>query len=427
MYAPQEDAVDHILMHKNSALFVFMGFGKTITTLSALQHLPKPALIIAPLRVALSVWQQEAERWGLPFVFSKILGSAKEREEAINTPADVYIINRDNIQWLVGNYKWKYKTLIIDESSSFKHRTSQRFKAIRSVLPRIERTILLTGTPAANGLMDLWAQLYLLDQGSRLGKRITEYRERYFYPAETNGHIVYKWQAKDSALERISTLISDICYTTDITCDLPRVDNIIHVDMSPKETAQYKKLKKDMVLPTPYITAFTKSALGNKLLQLANGMVYDEHKTAHHIHDHKIEALEEVIEEANGEPVLVLYAFLFDKDRILHKFKDARVLSSEQDIEDWNKGKIPMAVAHPASVGHGLNLQEGGNILCWFGLTFDLEKFQQAEARLIRTGQKRTVFVHYIITRNTEDERILPVLRDKSATQENLFLKMLDN
>lgn len=429
----QNYGVDFIVGNPVSALFLDCGLGKTITTLTAIDSLMydyfeiSKVLIIAPLRVAMTTWTDEAKKWEHlgELRISKVLGSVSEREKALMTDADIYIINRENVEWLVMNHTFDFDMVVIDELSSFKSHTSKRFRALRKVRPKVKRIVGLTGTPAPNSLMDLWAEINILDMGERLGRFITHYRNGYFRPDKRNGAIVYSYKPLPDAEERIYEKISDICISMKAVDYLKmpeRIDNIVEVSMNGKETALYKKLKTEMLLPFADgdIDAVNAASLSNKLLQMANGAVYDENGIAKDIHTRKLDALEDLIEAANGKSVLVFYNFKHDKDRIMKRF-EVREINTEADIQDWNDGKIKVAIAHPASTGHGLNLQSGGNIIVWFGLTWSLELYQQANARLYRQGQKNTVVIHHIITKGTIDENVMTALKTKDIGQAALM------
>lgn len=434
----QKIAIEKIIDGPAVGLFLEMGLGKTVSALTAIQELlydyfdVSKVLVIAPLRVTQSTWSGEIEKWdhlqGLRL--SKVLGSEKQRIEALHQPADIYIINRENTEWLVDYYgrKWPFDMVVIDELSSFKNPRSKRFRALRKVRPLIKRIVGLTGTPAPNGLIDLWSQIYLLDQGERLGKTLTGYRNRYFDPGRRNQNIVFEWIPKPFAEERIYEKISDICVSmkAEDWLQLPgRIDNAIEVELPEKAKSQYKQLEKDLILPLlgSDVTAANAAVLTNKLLQMANGAIYDEFGEAKEIHDAKLEALEEVVEAANGKPVLVVYSYRHDLDRIKNQLKKykPRTLDSDQDVQDWNAGKTQVLLLHPASGGHGLNLQTGGNIIVWFGLTWGLEYYQQANARLYRQGQIERVIVHHIVAKGTMDEEVLKALTGKAATQNDLM------
>lgn len=387
--------------------------------------------MIAPLSVAKKTWTDEIEKWDhlQHLTFSKILGNEKKRLEALNKKADVYLINRENVEWLVNYYQraWPFKTVIIDELSSFKSNSAKRFKALKKVRPKMERVIGLTGTPSPNTLLDLWPQIYLLDQGERLGKTITQYRNKYFVPAQKNGHIVYSWKLIPGAEEAIYEKISGICVSMKAKDYLnlpPRTDNIVKIELSDSDKRKYKELEREYVLELSDsdVVASNAATLSNKLLQLSNGAIYDENGEAKEIHSKKLEALESIIEEAQGQPVLVFYQYKHDLERILKKFKEAKNLDvSDGDIEKWNDGKIPILLAHPQSAGHGLNLQKGGHLIVWFGLTWSLEYYQQANARLDRQGQTEPVIVHHLITQDTIDEQVIESLQNKKVGQDALM------
>lgn len=388
-------------------------------------------LVIAPLSVAEKTWSDEIEKWDHlnHLSFSKVLGPQKQRLAALTKKADVYLINRENVEWLVDHYRkdWPFKTVIIDESSSFKSPSAKRFKALRKVRPMIERLVELTGTPSPNNLMDLWSQIYLLDQGERLGKTITAFRNHYFTPASQNGHIVYSWALLPGAEEAIYKKISDICVSMKAKDYLklpPRTNNVIEVELSATDWKKYKELERHYVLELDEsdVVASNAATLSNKLLQMANGCIYDENGDPKPIHEKKLDALERVIEEAQGQPVLVFYQYKHDLARIRERFRQARVLDvSAGDIKKWNEGKIPVLLAHPQSAGHGLNLQAGGHIIVWFGPTWSLEFYQQANARLDRQGQQNPVIVHHLVAKGTIDEDVMKALETKEVGQEALM------
>lgn len=411
-------------------------FGKTVIALTAVNELLynyfdiSNVLVIAPLRVAQTTWPDEVRKWDhlQHLTISKILGSVKERRAALNTPADIHIINRENVVWLVEEYgkKWPFDMVIIDELSSFKSTKAKRFRALRRVRPCIKRIVGLTGTPAPNGLIDLWAQVYLLDQGERLGKTITGYRNRYFVPGRRNRHVIYEWDPKPEAEKAIYKKLDDLCVSmkAEDWLEMPeRIDRVVSVRIPEKAREKYEQLERDLLLPFQDgdVTADNAAVLSGKLLQLANGAVYDENGAVREIHSAKLEALDDTIEAANGRPVLVFYAYRHDLARLQERLPEARILDTEKDIEDWNKGVIPVGLAHPASAGHGLNLQAGGNIIVWFGLTWSLELYQQAVARLYRQGQERSVIVHHLVSENTIDEDVMKALESKDVTQEALL------
>lgn len=430
-HAYQDYAAKLILDNPACGLFLDLGMGKTVVTLTAIDELRNDrfeishVLVIAPLRVAEDTWSKECEKWEhlSHLKLSKILGSEQQRLKAVNTPADFYIINRENVEWLVELYgaSWPFDMVVIDELSSFKSAKSKRFKALRKVRPLIKRIVGLTGTPAPNGLIDLWPQLYLLDMGERLGKTLTGYRDRYFEPDKRNRNVIFSYKPKAEAEEAIYQKISDICVSMK-ACDylkIPeRIDNQIEVFMNDREMALYKMLEREMLIPFKEgdIDAVNAAALSNKLLQMANGAVYDENKVVRLIHNKKLDALEDLIEASNGKPVLIFYSYIHDRNRVAERFKVTELKTSE-DISRWNNGELEIAIAHPASVGHGLNLQAGGSTIIWFGLTWSLELYQQANARLWRQGQKDTVVIHHIITKGTIDEQVLLALGRKKIGQ----------
>lgn len=430
----QKTALEFVLERPAAGLFLDMGLGKTVVSLTYIEELKNnylediKALVIAPKRVAEDTWPTEHLKWdhlkNLKIV--KIMGTSRQREAALKQEADIYIISRDNIAWLVDllGINWDFNTVIVDELSSFKSNKSLRFKKLRKVRPRIKRIIGLTGTPTPNGYEDLWPQIYLLDRGERLGKTLTEFRRRYFDILYRHGYNEYR--LKEGAKDEIDNAIKDICISMKAKDYLKLKEPLFinrRVKLDKKEFDLYKQLERDAVLEIDDkdITALNAAAVTNKLLQLANGAVYADNKDAIEIHNKKLEVLEELIDEANGEPVLVFYNFQHDKDRILKKFKDARMLDTDRDVKDWNAGKIKILLAHPASAGHGLNLQAGGHIVIWFGLNWSLELYQQANARLNRQGQTETVRIYHIITEGTVDEEVLKVLNGKEQRQEALL------
>lgn len=431
----QEFAKEFMISNPLSALFLEMGLGKTITTLTAIDELLydcfeiRKVLIIAPLRVANSTWPSEIKKWEhLKLLrYSIVTGNEAERVQALNTKAEIYIINRENVDWLVNKSggAMNFDMLVIDELSSFKSYTSKRFKSLLKIRPYFKRVVGLTGTPSSNGLMDLWAEFRILDFGKRLGRYITHYRNKYFVPDKRNGMIIYSYKPQEDAEQQIYEAINDITISMK-SCDhlkLPElIMNEVEVVLENQEVERYQAFKKEMVMTIgeEEIDAVNAASLSNKLLQLANGSIYDENKNYHTVHDRKIEALEQLIEEANGKPVLIAYWFKADKDRIEQRL-NVREIQSAEDIEDWNKGEIQVGLIHPASAGHGLNLQQGGCTLIWFGLTWSLELYQQTNARLYRQGQNQTVVIHHIITKNTIDEEVMKALKRKERTQEALM------
>jgi SNF2 family DNA or RNA helicase len=432
----QEYAIDRIMDTPAVGLFLEMGLGKTAITLTAIERLlydsydAVKVLVIAPKRVAEDTWSRESSKWNHTkhLRISKILGDRKKREAALKIDADIYVINRENVPWLVGHLgrKWLFDTVVIDELSSFKSSSAQRFRALRRVRPLMKRVIGLTGTPAPNGLLDLWAQVYLLDQGERLGTTVSGYRDRYFLAGAKSGHVVYEWKQKKESEENIHNQIADICISmkAEDWLDMPkRIDRVVPLTLSDKAKEQYEQLERDLLLPMAGadIVANTAAVLSNKLLQMANGAAYDEQRGVREIHNVKLDALEDVIEAANGHPVLVFYSYKHDLSRIKERFPQARTLDTSDDIAAWNDGKIEMLLAHPASAGHGLNLQDGGNIIVWFGLTWSLELYQQANARLHRQGQTKSVIVHHLIAEGTIDEDVMAALEGKAVGQDALM------
>lgn len=431
----QSYATEFILSHPISAVFLEMGLGKSVITLSAIfdlcldSFLVCKVLVIAPLRVARDTWPAEINKWdhlkGLSY--SVAVGTEKERIDALKKQSTLYIINRENVDWLVhkSGIPFHFDMVVIDELSSFKSYGAKRFKSLLKVRPSIKRIVGLTGTPSSNGLMDLWAEFRILDLGQRLGRYISHYRNTYFKPDKRNAQIVFSYKPLPGAEEEIYKQISDITISMKSTdyLKMPEyVSNEVFVTLSDKEWKVYSEFKEEMVanLGDEEIDAVNAAVLSGKLLQMANGAVYDSENKAHVIHDKKLNALEDLIEGANGKPVLVAYWYKHDLERIKERFP-VRQIQSSKDIEDWNGGKIPIAVIHPASAGHGLNLQSGGSTLIWFGLTWSLELYQQTNARLYRQGQRDTVIVHHIITENTIDEDVLLALTKKEKTQDALI------
>ena len=436
----QKYAVEYIKSHKISAILLDCGLGKTVITLTALNDLlfdsfeVRKVLVIAPLRVARQTWSDEISKWDhlKSLRYSIAVGTEKERVEALNTPADIYIINRENVQWLVekSGIKFDFDMVVIDELSSFKNYQSKRFKALMKVRPKVKRIVGLTGTPSSNGLMDLFAEFKLLDMGKRLGRFISNYRGMYFIPDKRNGMVVFSYKPLPNAESEIYEKISDITISMKAKDHLKMPELITAeypVYMSESERKIYDKLCKDLVLELKEseITAANAAALSGKLCQLSNGALYDDEGDVIEIHDRKLDALEDIIESMNGKPLLVAYWFKHDYDRIAKRLQSLHIPFSKLDTEDsirkWNKGEIPVALIHPASAGHGLNLQEGGSTFVWFGLTWSLELYQQANARLWRQGQKDTVVIQHIVAKNTIDERIMKALSEKDSTQSALI------
>ena len=407
--------------------------GKTVTTLTAIDLLlhdhmeDGPVLVIAPKRVAENTWSKETAKWAhlRHLRISKVMGTAKQRQDALLTKADVYVINRENVVWLVDmvGKKWPFPIVVIDELSSFKSAQAKRWKALRRVRGRIRRLIGLTGTPRPNGLEDLWPEVYLLDQGDRLGRTLGAFRARYLVPEKMNGHIVYSYRPREGAEAEVYDRLADCCMSIkkDDVLSLPgQIYEDIVLDTPPALLKQYKQFERDRVLECldekGDIVAGSEAALTSKLLQFANGAIYDLDGEAHHLHDVKLDALEELIEEAGGDNVLVLYAYKHDAERIRKRIP-CRALDTEADIDAWNRGEIPVALAHPASIGHGLNLQDGGHITIWFGLNWSLELYEQANERLNRPGQKNVCRVYHLIMKGTHDERVLKALQKKEKGQ----------
>lgn len=437
-YKPHEYqvyATEYILTHPIAAVLLDMGLGKSVITLTAIfdltldSFLVRKVLVIAPLRVARDTWPAELEKWdhlkGLKYTVA--VGSEVQRKTALMKRAQVYIINRENVEWLISRsaIPFDFDMVVIDELSSFKSHQAKRFKSLLKVRPKIKRIVGLTGTPSSNGLMDLWAEYRLLDMGQRLGRFIGRYREDFFVPDKRNQQVIFSYKPKPGAEEAIYRLISDITISMKGTdyLKLPElVINEVPVKLSEKEMKTIDTMKRDLITTVKGedITAANAAALSGKLLQMANGAVYDDQGVVIHIHDRKLDALEDLIEAANGKPVLIAYWFKHDLSRIQKRF-EVEVLSTSDSIKRWNDGEIPIAVIHPASAGHGLNLQAGGSTLVWFGLTWSLELYQQTNARLWRQGQKETVVIHHLISKGTIDERVMKVLNDKNNTQSALI------
>lgn len=430
----QSFSVKFIEDHPCSAVFLSCGMGKSIISLTAIADLLfdsfeiSKALIIGPLRVAKVSWPMEISKWEhlRHLTYAVAVGTLAERKAALAKNADITIINRENIQWLVESGNFDYDMVVIDELSSFKNHTAKRFKALMKVRPKVKRIVGLTGTPSSNGLMDLWSEFRLLDMGERLGKFITRYRECYFMPDKRNAQQVFSYKPREGAEEEIYRRISDITISMKCTDHLSMPELIstqYEVVLSDDERKQYERLKSELVmtLSDEEITVPNAAALTNKLSQLANGAIYDDTKNIVEFHDRKLDALEDIIESANGNPLLVAYWFKHDLERIRKRFT-VREIKTSKDITDWNAGKIPVALIHPASAGHGLNLQSGGSTLVWFGLTWSLELYQQTNARLWRQGQSAgTVVIQHIIAKGTIDERVLKALSKKELTQNALI------
>ena len=443
IYTPhkyQKYCIDRLIQDNQVGLFLDMGLGKTIVSLTAIKDLKYyrfqvgKVLVIAPKKVAEGTWQKEALKWEhtKDLKMSEVLGTVKQRKKALTESADIYMINRENVQWLVNLYRneWPFDTVIIDESSSFKNHKAKRFKALCSVRNHINRMVLLTGTPSPKDMGDLWSQLYLLDRGERLGTNYNRFREEYFIPGRRDGYVIYDYREKPGARDIILNKISDICVSMKAEDYLELPDMIIDdipVKLDKKAEKAYKELEKTYILELPDVDIDTTSAaaLNNKLLQLSNGAVYDEEKEYHEVHQCKIEAFMELIEKLDGESLLVFYNFKSDKERILKALKKTKLkvkeLKTTKDEDDWNNGNIDVLITHPASAGYGLNLQNGGCHVCWFGLTYNLELYLQANKRLHRQGQKRTVIVHHLISEGTRDEDVMKSLSMKEDAQEYIL------
>lgn len=438
----QLTAINHVINVPKCGLFLDMGLGKTVSTLTAIKELKynrfqvNKVLIIAPKKVAEGTWSKEKDKWNhtKDFRVSLVLGSQQKRIKALSVNADLYIINRENIPWLVDYLRndWYFDTVVIDESSSFKNSRSKRFKALKMVLPKINRLIELTGTPSPNGVEDLWAQIYLLDQGTRLEKYITHFRAKYMEPNKRNRSQIFDYKIKDGVYDSIINKISDICISmkSEDYLELPDLSyNEIPVILNDKARRDYDKMERDFVLELEgaedEITAVNAAALSNKLLQISNGAVYDSTGIYTEVHDAKIEAFLELVERLQGKSLLVFYNFQHDRDRIKRALEKSdlvvKELKTTQDEDDWNAGKIDILLTHPASAAYGLNLQEGGNHVCWFGLSWNLEHYQQANKRLHRQGQKEKVIIHHLITQGTRDEDVMRALDNKAGVQEEIM------
>lgn len=444
----QKYSIEFVKTHPVAALLLSMGLGKTSTTLTALDDLLfdsfeiHKVLVIAPLRVT-KVWLDEVKKWNhLNYLrCSLVVGTEQERKRALWANADIYIINRENVQWLIdeSGIPFDFDTLVVDELSSFKNFKTKRFKSLMKVRPMVKRVIGLTGTPTSNGLMDLWSEFKLLDQGKRLGRFITNYRDQYFRPDKRNGQVIFSYKPLPFAEDAIYDKISDITISMKANdyLNMPElISNHVEVEMSEKEMKVYKELKDELVitLGDEDVTASNAASLSNKLTQMANGAIYlDNHESAI-IHDRKLDALEDLIEAQCGKPVLVAYWFKHDLERIENRLEELKInfkeIRTDASIEDWNKGNIEVGLIHPASAGHGLNLQEGGSTLIWFGLTWSLELYEQTNARLYRQGQKdRCVVIEHIVTKGTIDEQIIKALEEKDKTQSRLIdaVKAIEN
>ena len=431
LHSFQKRALAFIRHKRKCALFLDMGLGKSVIALTAAsdmldEFLINKVLVIAPLRVSNTVWKQEAKKWEhLEHLNIAIAtGSAKNRIQNLESSADIHVINRENVDWLVRTQKWKWDMVIVDESSSFKSMKSKRFRALRKVTKYMKSVILLTGTPSPNGIVDLWSQIYLIDQGARIGKTMGNFRQRFLHPA---GYMSYSWEPNEGADIEIQELIKDVCITmsSEDYLELPeRINLNEYIDLPPDVREQYKELEKEflLILEGGDIEALSAATLGNKLLQMCNGAVYDSEGVAHTIHDLKIKALKEIIEDNPNESFLVAYNYRSDHVRLSKAFPQGVSLGREGvEIEEWNKGKIKLMFAHPASAGHGLNLQKGGSSIVWFGLNWSLELYEQFNARLHRQGQDKPVKVTHLIAKDGIDEKVMKALRGKAKTQRDLL------
>lgn len=430
----QNHAVEFLKHVPFCALWIDMGLGKSVSSLTGLVDMFNEfeigkVLIIAPKRVSIDTWPEQIEQWEHTkhLTYTVLAGlPPKQREAALIDGSDIHILNRENVPWLVKQWgqRWPYDTVVIDESSSFKSSKSQRFKALKKVRGKMNRMIQLTGTPSSNGLLDLWSQVYLLDQGERLGKTFTAYKEKYF----TCDYMGYNFTPKPGAEKEIHAKLKDICLTLSAKdyLDLPeRIDNMIGLDLTTKQRQQYKTLEKEFLLQLEEetVTAFNAATLSGKLLQFANGALYiDDQRNWEEVHTAKLDALEEIFNESNGNPILVAYNYKSDLARLKNRFFNAEAIGDNKDtIKRWNKGEIRMLLAHPASAGHGLNLQQGGHVAVWFGLNWSLELYLQFNARLDRQGQTKPVIIHHLVIRDSIDETVLRALETKNTTQQSLL------
>lgn len=431
----QKHAIDKVIENEKYGLFLDMGLGKTVSTLTAFSELQlldtEKMLVIAPLNVAKDTWADEISKWEhlKHLRVSKILGTPKQRIAALRQDADIYITNKENTKWLCEQYKkdWPFDMVVIDELSTFKNPSSQRFKAIKKKLPLVKRFVGLTGTPSPNSLLDLWAQVYLIDRGERLETAFSRYRERYFRATHQVSDHVYNWELREGSEDLIYKQIEDIALSMKASdyLNMPeRIDTKQVVTLSNKERKLYDELEKYYILEDETdgtIVAQSGASLSQKLLQLSNGAVYTDDEDVRQIHDRKLDKLEEIIDEAQGQPILLFYNFRHDRARLLERFDDVLTLDDKGYKDKWNSGKAKILLAHPASAGHGLNLQQGGHIIVWFGLTWSLELYQQANARLYRQGQEHTTIIHHIMTENTIDQRVYQALQNKELTQDELM------
>lgn len=437
-YDYQAYAIRKIIDNPRYGLFLDMGLGKTVSTLTAIDELKynyldvNKVLVIAPKRVAQDTWAQEVEKWShlTHLDVSLVLGTPKQREQALNKDADIYVTNKENTKWICDRFKkdWPFDMVVIDELSTFKNSDSQRFKVLKKKRPLFNRFVGLTGTPAPKNIMDLWAQIYLIDGGERLGKFKTHFRQKYFYPTHQVSDNVFNWELKDGSKDEIYESISDITVSMESKDYLKmpeRIDSIREAKLSNKERALYNELENNLIIEDEDnnekdIVALNSASLSNKLLQMSNGAVYTDDGSVTHIHDRKLEILDEIIEEAQGKPILLFYNFKHDKERILERYEFAEVLEGDY-MKRWNNGDIKLLITHPASAGHGVNLQYGGSIAVWFGLTWNLEYYEQANARVYRQGQKETTVIHHITTENTIDQKVYDSLKNKKLNQNELM------
>ena len=442
-YNYQQYCINRIVNDERVGLFLDMGLGKTVVTLSAIKELKYnrfqvyKTLVIAPKKVAEGTWSREADKWEHTKMLKvvKVMGTTAKRVQALHVEGDIYVINRDNVVWLTDYLKndWCFDMIVIDESSSFKNHQAKRFKALSRVIPKVKRVVELTGTPSPNGLLDLWSQVYLLDQGERLEKRFTQYRDRYFMPDKRGASgMIYSWRLRFGSQDAIMEKISDICVSmkAEDYLELPElIEDDIIVELDERARLKYDTLEKQFVLELPEdeedISALSAASLSNKLLQLSNGAVYDEDRGVHEVHSCKLEAFVELIDRLQGKPALVFYEFIHDKDRIKQALAKKKLtvkeLKTDSDIDDWNHGHINVLLAHPSSAAYGLNLQEGGNHIIWFGLTWNYEQYVQANKRLHRQGQKEKVIIHHLVCEGTRDEDVAKALASKDNVQSEVL------
>lgn len=432
MHAYQKYAAKRIYDEPSVGLFLDMGLGKTISTLMAIRRLlnefkVQRVLIIAPKRVAEHTWSSEVNKWEQTkhLSLTRIIGTKKQRLEALDKWTDIYVVSVDNLQWLIDQNKWKFDMVVIDEASSFKNHKSKRLVSLLKVRPKIKRLVELTGTPAPNNLLDIWSLIYLLDSGKRLGTNFNQFRARYFVPGAKNGHIVFNWRLASGSDQLIHEAIQDITVSMKAVdyLKMPKLThNTIRVELSSKERKLYDELERDSIIEFEKgdVVAESAATLTTKLLQLANGQVYNEHGDIQPVHCKKLEALKEIVAESNGQPILVFYNFKHDL-AIIERELDIVKLKGEKEIDAWNRGEIPILCAHPRSAGHGLNLQQGGHIAVWYGLTYSLEAYEQANARLYRQGQEKPVIIHHIETADSMDQQVMKILQKKQTGQDALM------